>query len=418
VSRQISRDPYRNGESQHDTQVEPDTIANGSSVLAAFQSGRIFSGAASNIGISFSRNSGITWTRGFLPATTPFSSPVGTWPRVSDPSVAYDAQHRVWLVASLAVADDSSAILVSRSADGLRWDGPVTATAAPTIGPLLLDKEWIACDNGAQSTFRGHCYLSYSDFRTNQISTQASADGGLTWGPPVGAPDAAGRRSLFGTFAPGVQPVVRPDGMVVVPFFDETQLAAIRSTDGGATYSPATPIAPARYRPVSPLRAEPLPSVEVDRDGVVYVAWADCLRRPSCSQNDIVVARSSDGVSWSAAARVPTGSADAELPGLAADPVSPSRLALAYYTLAGENLDVWFVFSRNAGATWTKPLRLSSRSVRLDWIANTSGGVMVGDYISTSFAGARAVPVFALARRPSGTRLHESMFAASLPVPR
>jgi hypothetical protein len=42
---------------------------------------------------------------------------------------------------------------------------------------------------------------------------------------------------------------------------------------------------------------------------------------------------------------------------------------------------------------------------------------MVGDYISTSFAGGRAVPIFVLARRPSGGRLHESMFAASLPVP-
>ena len=43
---------------------------------------------------------------------------------------------------------------------------------------------------------------------------------------------------------------------------------------------------------------------------------------------------------------------------------------------------------------------------------------MVGDYVSTSFAGAGAVPIFVLARRPSGGRLHESAFAASLAVPR
>jgi hypothetical protein len=41
---------------------------------------------------------------------------------------------------------------------------------------------------------------------------------------------------------------------------------------------------------------------------------------------------------------------------------------------------------------------------------------MVGDYISTSFAGGRAVPVFALASPPSSTRFHESMFATSIPV--
>jgi hypothetical protein len=131
-----------------------------------------------------------------------------------------------------------------------------------------------------------------------------------------------------------------------------------------------------------------------------------------------VVSSSRDGVTWSAPARVPTGSADAELPGLAADPASSGRLALAYYTVTARGLDVWFVSSRNGGSTWTKPQRLSTRSISLDWIAATDGGLMVGDYISTSFAGGRAVAVFVLARRPSGGRLHESAFAASLAVPR
>jgi hypothetical protein len=43
---------------------------------------------------------------------------------------------------------------------------------------------------------------------------------------------------------------------------------------------------------------------------------------------------------------------------------------------------------------------------------------MVGDYISTSFAGGRAVPVFALGFRPRASRLHESMFATSVAIPR
>ena len=418
VSREISRDPYRNPESQHETQVEPDSFAFGSSVLAVFQSGRIFNGAASNIGFSFSRNGGVTWTRGFLPGTTSFSTPVGPWPRISDPSVAYDAEHHVWLVASLAVAAGSSAVLVSRSSDGVHWNAPVAATTAPTIGPLLLDKEWIACDNGAQSPFRGRCYVSYSDFRTNAISTQTSTDGGLTWGAPIGSPDAAGRSSILGNFAPGVQPVVRPDGMVVIPFYDSTRLAAVRSVDGGVTFSSAVGVGPARYRGVPRLRVSPLPVAEVDGAGTVYLAWADCGVTGGCARNSIVVSSSRDGVTWSAPARVPTGSADAELPGLAADPAAPGRLALAYYTVTGRSLDVWLVSSRNGGSTWTKPQRLSTRSVSFDWIAATDGGLMVGDYISTSFAGGRAVPVFVLARRPGGGRLHESAFAASLAVPR
>ena len=42
---------------------------------------------------------------------------------------------------------------------------------------------------------------------------------------------------------------------------------------------------------------------------------------------------------------------------------------------------------------------------------------MVGDYISTSFAGGRAVPVFALAQKPKRNRLQESIFTSSIPVP-
>jgi hypothetical protein len=41
---------------------------------------------------------------------------------------------------------------------------------------------------------------------------------------------------------------------------------------------------------------------------------------------------------------------------------------------------------------------------------------MVGDYISTSFAGGRAVPVFVLAAPPRSSRLREAAFASSLPV--
>ena len=41
---------------------------------------------------------------------------------------------------------------------------------------------------------------------------------------------------------------------------------------------------------------------------------------------------------------------------------------------------------------------------------------MVGDYISTSFAGGRAVPVFVLASAPRNG-LHEATFGTSIAVP-
>jgi len=411
VTREISQDPYR-GVGQHATEVEPDTAAWGSTVVAVFQVGRVSDGGAANIGFAVSRNRGRSWTRGFVPSLTPDSRPAGPWPRATDPTIAYDAAHGVWLAVSLVFGGADSALVVSRSPDGLHWQAPVTATHY--VG-FKLDKQWLVCDDWSSSPFRGHCYLSYDDLETDEIETKVSADGGLTWSGPYHAPGFPGREAINGPLAPGVQPVVRPDGMVVIPYFDNTQMSAIRSLDGGTTWLPATPVAPAANRVHPGLRAGALPSAEAGADGSVYLAWADCSRRSGCSANDILVARSADGIIWDPPIRVPTGAPDAELPGIAADPARPGRVALGYYVLRGRQLDVYFVSSRDRGTTWTRPQRLSSRSVPLAWVSQ-AGGAMVGDYISTSFTGGRGVPVFALAFRPRGARLHESMFATSLAV--
>src|SRR5205085_10992068 len=47
---QISSDPYTNSDSQHLTEVEPDTYSYGSTVVAVFQTGRFRDGGSSNIG--------------------------------------------------------------------------------------------------------------------------------------------------------------------------------------------------------------------------------------------------------------------------------------------------------------------------------------------------------------------------------
>src|SRR6266496_4421228 len=101
---QISSDPYTNSTSQHKTEVEPDTLSSGSTIVSTFQVGRFFNGGASNIGFATSTNGGSSFTSGFLPGTTPFSTPPSTvYARVSDPSVAFDAKHGVWLISFLGL---------------------------------------------------------------------------------------------------------------------------------------------------------------------------------------------------------------------------------------------------------------------------------------------------------------------------
>ena len=79
-------------------------------------------------------------------------------------------------------------------------------------------------------------------------------------------------------------------------------------------------------------------------------------------------------------------------------------------------LDAFLDRSSDGGRTWKTPQRLNPKTMKLDWLADTNLGRMVGDYISTSFAGGRPVPVLALAGAPSGGRFNEAIFASRLPA--
>src|SRR5438874_5685540 len=144
---QLSTDPYTNTTSQHKTEVEPDTLSSGSTIVSAFQVGRFFNGGASNIGFATSINGGKSFTSGFLPSSTVFATPAGVYPRASDPSVAFDARHGVWLISWLGILSPSGPVdvLVSRSPNGLNWGAPVVVNKDGHFN----DKNWTACDNSA-----------------------------------------------------------------------------------------------------------------------------------------------------------------------------------------------------------------------------------------------------------------------------
>ena len=111
VVRQLSRDQSAGFPAQLGTQVEPDSLAAGSTIVTAFQSGRLVEGGAAVIAWASSRDAGRTWRRGFL-----------EYPgRVSDPVVAYDDARRTWLIAALGAADRNAALLIARSSDGVAW---------------------------------------------------------------------------------------------------------------------------------------------------------------------------------------------------------------------------------------------------------------------------------------------------------
>lgn len=412
VVRRLSVDPFADPKSQHETAVEPASASSGSTVVAAFQVGRFSGGGSSGIGWATSSDAGRTWKRGMLPGLG----------RSSDPAVAYDSVHRVWLISALKIVAGANgqlavSVVVSRSLDALHWSQPVVVHAGPDD-----DKEWLACDGGAASAFRGRCYDVYTDDGAHRISSQSSDDGGLTWSAPVRV-----SADLIGT-----QPLVRPDGSLTVVAVDANTragtIAAFRSVDGGATFGPTISVSDVQWSPPKGLRSFPLPSAAVQADGTLDVVWHDCRFRPGCGADDLLLASSADGTAWSAPQRIPlapvSSSASFFIPGLGADPTVPGRLAVDYAFYAPGScargacrLGAGFVSSADGGRTWSAPLRLDATPVALPWLAATSDGRMIGDYLAASFAAGRAVPVFTLAAPPLRGRFREAIFAASLAVP-
>jgi len=74
---QVSADPYTNAAADHATEVEPDTVAVGHTVMSVFQVGRWDNGCADDIGWALSTDAGRNWQHGYLPGLTKFSRPPG-----------------------------------------------------------------------------------------------------------------------------------------------------------------------------------------------------------------------------------------------------------------------------------------------------------------------------------------------------
>ncbi len=407
---QISSDPFTaatctaSNTTYHHTEVEPDTFSSGSTIVAAFQVGRVFDGGSCDIGFATSTNNGSTWTNGLLPGITTFEG--GTYDRVSDPSVAFDARHNVWLISSLALIGTSgAAVLTSRSTDGgSTWGNPVTTNL--TTG---VDKNWIVCDNTSTSPFYGNCYTEWDNHNAgNKVQLSTSTNGGLTWGAAKTTKPAAA--------VIGGQPLVQPNGTVVVPIDNafETAIGAFQSTNGGKSWSGVTTISTISFHTVAGgLRAGALPTAEIDGAGKVYVVWADCRFESGCTANDLVMSTSTNGTTWTAVTRIPIdavgSNVDHFIPGLAVNKATSggsAQLGLTYYYYTAANcsscsLNVGFISSANGGSTWSAATPITG-PFPVGWVANTSQGRMVGDYISTSYGSDNlAHAAFATASAPS-----------------
>src|SRR5271166_1643130 len=271
----ISVDNLTNTDSDHKTEVEPDMFAWGNTIVTAFHVARrpgSIGWGSGDIGFSTSTDGGKTWHYGDLPGLT-INYKSGHYGAAADPSVAYDAKHGEWLISTLPLAGLNSGsgligdVAVSRSTDGLHWGNPIIIDKTH-----LDDKNWTVCDNTATSPFYGNCYTEWDQaFGTGDVLMSTSSDGGLTWGPGMPSSDQA--------FGLGGEPLVQPNGTVVVPF-EGTGINAFSSTDGGKTWGKSLLIASIDdHLDGGNVRNPDLPSATIDASGKVYVVWSDCRFR-------------------------------------------------------------------------------------------------------------------------------------------
>lgn len=396
---------------QNVTQVETDTFSWGTTVVSAFQAGRSSKGyGAAAIGYATSTDSGQTWSHGLLPGLTASSpTPNASYPLVVNQSVAYDALHATWLVPSVTYVPSGTvfrekALLVSQSANGTTWQLPVTAV------PTDVDKAWGVCDNTPTSPHFGSCYVAYSQLDSSlAMAVVTSTDGGATWTAPVQVPDGLGGNA----FGYNVYPLVQPDGTVVVVATDlnngrnGSKLMSFASTDGGASWSVPSTVATVRLHSITGIRALNKPTADLDATGRISLVWADCRFQTQCSANDLVLASSSNGTTWTSPARLPLqalGSTDQQFdPGLAIAPGSSgvsAQLSVVYYSTvpcATTCVDARYATSYDGGTTWSSAYTVNSSPMPITWLASSPRGRMVGDYNSVSFVGGSAVTVLPLA---------------------
>jgi hypothetical protein len=405
--RQISQDSFTDPAAQHMTEVEPGAFAHGLVIVTAFQVARISSGGGADIGWATSLNGGIAWTNGTLPGLT-VSGGGGTNSAASDAAVAYDAKHGMWLICTLPIGAGDN-VAVSGSTDGIHWGNPIYVTRAGDA-----DKNWIICDNTSTSPFYGNCYVGWDN---PQIQMSTSNDGGQTWG--------AAKATAAGI---GVNPVVQPNGTVIVGFADENGgMSAFTSTNGGQSWGAAVSISSApSHGEAGGIRSAGLPSTAIDGAGKVYVSWPDCRFETGCSANDIVYSSSTDGVHWSSVVRVPIdpigSGVDHFIHGMGIDinTSGPSaHMAITYYFYPVSNcggncrLFAGFTLSNDGGATWTAGRQLSN-SMQLGWLPQTFSGRMVADYVATVYpAGGRAFPIYVIALQPTGSLFHQAVYTTA-----
>jgi hypothetical protein len=254
-------------------------------------------------------NGGRTWTDlGQLPGYCQAAGQCDptnedTYRTVSDISMAFDDEGNSYAQVldapggTAAFTGFNMTIHVKHPGDK-QFSGPTTIhdnRVTPLTEELLLDdKNWLAIDNYTHTDGTpnkphdgktGEMYVCWgldgSQAPTQQIVLMRSDDGGKTWGGEVPGDNTpiqlSQKQAISGI---GCHESIMPNGDVYVTWYDNQldALMQVMSTDHGATWTPARPIAQIvgvnEQFPGQSFRNLSIPTTGIDKDGNIYIAVA------------------------------------------------------------------------------------------------------------------------------------------------
>jgi hypothetical protein len=401
---------YVNAEVEPMVAVNP---RNTNNIVGVWQQDRWSTGGARGLLTGVSQDGGRTWIQRmavFSHCTGGNSANGGDYVRASDPWVTFAPDGTVYQSSlsfngGVLAAGSSSAILVSRSADGgATWTNPTTVIRD---GPNFFnDKDSITADsNDARRVYAVWDRLDSNNHAPTYFSR--TTDGGISWEVASAIYDPGANSQTLNN-----QVVVLPDG-TLINFFTQLNmplnapatatLAIIRSPDKGVTWSAPIVISPVQSigtidpQTLAHVRdGSGLGSIAVGPRGELAAVWQDS-RFSGGARDGIAFSRSLDGgLTWTMAVRVnrlTTVAAFVPAVTVRAD----GTYGVSYYDFRNNTDDVstlltdyWLARSTD-GVTWleshiTGPFDLA--------IAPNAEGLFLGDYEALTSIGTVFLPFY------------------------
>jgi hypothetical protein len=341
---------------------------------------------------AFSRNSGSTWTQGFVPRQNgfPVTAEGHVWQANSDPVVAIDKLGNAYLANlylqvdnSFNVTNDGFYVCSATLASGPKFTKagchPVRTSLRPSSA--LEDKEWIAADNST-SSFSGNVYASWTHFTatSSMIFFSRSTDHGVTWSKAIQINPANQNGAIQGS-----QVAVGNKGEVFVSYelFTGTGATGVheiaKSTNGGVSFGTPVSQTPTFNNLTFCLdyRCNSFPALAVNqKTGFVYDVYTD--QPGTNSRTKFVRSTTAGGLTFTAPTVVNDSSAGQRMmPAVTSDLSGVVHISWFDTRNSPTNpdvLDIFATYSKDNGANFSTNAKVNAISI------TASAGDFLGDY--------------------------------------